>query len=283
MLEELRGINFTDHGYAVLVRDLATQWLQSYPSKTKSFQVTEMSLRRMPEATDKPKVIHTHNSLEFGKACEEFSGINVHPRLTRSETNVIAERAVHRVKEGTSAVLLQSGLDENWWADSMECYTYLRNVQDLLSEGKTPYERRFGEPFEGPVVPFGAMVYSSHIVSFKACYRDKRTPEFSEIRPSFSLTQKEDWDKIPWMRCILLHEGYLESLYIFASPFRNTWYYGKSCTQNQGKNFCKWWADSVECYCYLRDVQDLLSDLKHLKTAIRRTFQCLRNSFRIGD
>ena len=26
----------------------------------------------------------------------------------------------------------------------MECYTYLRNVTDLLSDGKTPYERRFG-------------------------------------------------------------------------------------------------------------------------------------------
>ena len=39
----------------------------------------------------------------------------------RSETNGIAERAVRRVKEGTSAVLLQSGLNESWWADSMEC------------------------------------------------------------------------------------------------------------------------------------------------------------------
>ena len=29
----------------------------------------------------------------------------------------------------------------------MECYTYLRNIQDLLSDGKTPSERRFGEPF----------------------------------------------------------------------------------------------------------------------------------------
>ena len=27
----------------------------------------------------------------------------------------------------------------------MECYTYLRNVIDLLSDGKTPYERRFGQ------------------------------------------------------------------------------------------------------------------------------------------
>ena len=57
----------------------------------------------------------------------------------RSETNGIAERAVRRVKEGTSAVLLQSGPNESWWADSMECFSYLRNVTDLLYDGKTPY------------------------------------------------------------------------------------------------------------------------------------------------
>ena len=31
--------------------------------------------------------------------------------------------------------------------DSMECFSYLRNIHDLLSDGKTPYERRFAEPF----------------------------------------------------------------------------------------------------------------------------------------
>ena len=40
----------------------------------------------------------------------------------------------------------------------MECYCYLRNVQDLLADGKTLHERRFGEPFKGPVFPLGAMV-----------------------------------------------------------------------------------------------------------------------------
>ena len=65
---------------------------------------------------------------------------------------------MRRVKEGTSAVLLQSGLNESWWADSLECYTYLRNVTDLLSDGKTPYERRFGQPFKGPIIPFGSLV-----------------------------------------------------------------------------------------------------------------------------
>ena len=56
------------------------------------------------------------------------------------------------MKEGTPAVLLQ------WWADSSECYRYLRYVQDLLADGKTPLEQRFGESFTGPVIPFGAMV-----------------------------------------------------------------------------------------------------------------------------
>ena len=41
----------------------------------------------------------------------------------------------------------------------MECYTYLRNVTDLLSDGKTPYERRFGQPFKGLIVPFGSLFH----------------------------------------------------------------------------------------------------------------------------
>ena len=55
----------------------------------------------------------------------------------RSETNGVAERAVRRIKEGTSAVLFLSGLFQKWWADSVKCYCYLRNVQDLLAEGNT--------------------------------------------------------------------------------------------------------------------------------------------------
>ena len=71
-------------------------------------------------------------------------------------------------RKGTSAEMLQSGLDENWWADSLECYTNLRNIQDLLSDGKTPCERRFGMLFNGPVIPFGPMV----TLSLRRTYRD---------------------------------------------------------------------------------------------------------------
>ena len=145
-----------NHRYAVVVQDLATQWIQAYPCKTKTSQETQRSLQKFLEPNRKPKVIYTDNSLEFGKACETWNHCTYTPH--RSETNGIAERAVRRVKDGTSAVLLQSGLNESWWADSMECYTSLRNIQDLLSDGKTPYERRFGQPFKGPIIPFGSLV-----------------------------------------------------------------------------------------------------------------------------
>ena len=43
------------------------------------------------------------------------------------------------------------------WQNSMECYTYLRNVTDLLSRGEAPCSRRFGQPFQNRI-PFGSLV-----------------------------------------------------------------------------------------------------------------------------
>ena len=96
-----------NHRYAVVVQDLATQWIQSYPCKTKTSQDTHRSLQKFLEPDRKPKVIYTDNSLEFGQACEDLSWNHCTSTPHRSETNGIAERAVRRVEEGTSAVLLQ--------------------------------------------------------------------------------------------------------------------------------------------------------------------------------
>ena len=85
-------------------------------------------------------------------------GIIAHQPLTAQKHMGLLREQYAELKEGTSAVLLQSGLDENRWADSMEFQCYLRNSQDRLSDGKTPFERRFGEPFEGSIVPFGSLV-----------------------------------------------------------------------------------------------------------------------------
>ena len=61
----------------------------------------------------------THWNLE--KLLKIFNGTIVRLLLTGRRLNGIAERTVRRVKEGTSFILLQSRLDEQWWAESVEC------------------------------------------------------------------------------------------------------------------------------------------------------------------
>ena len=58
-----------NHRYAVVVQDLATQWIQSYPCTTKTSQEKEKSLQKFLEPDRKPKVIYT----DSGKACEDLS------------------------------------------------------------------------------------------------------------------------------------------------------------------------------------------------------------------
>ena len=76
-------------------------------SVQKTPQETQRSLQKFLEPERKPKVIYTDNSLEFGEACEDLSWNHCTSTPHRSETTGIAERALRRVKERTSAVLLQ--------------------------------------------------------------------------------------------------------------------------------------------------------------------------------
>ena len=87
-----------NHRFAVVVQDLATQRIQSYPCKTKTSQETDKSLQKFLEPERKPKVIYTDNSLEIGKACEDLSWNHCTSTPHRSETDWIAERAVAQSK-----------------------------------------------------------------------------------------------------------------------------------------------------------------------------------------
>ena len=122
-----------------MVQDLATQWIQSYPCKTKSSQETEKSTRKFLSRGKSRKSFILTIHWNLAKLVKNYLGIIAHLRLTapRSETNGIAGRAARRIKEGTSTVLLHSSLDEKWWVDSMECYCHLRNVQDLRTSPRT--------------------------------------------------------------------------------------------------------------------------------------------------
>ena len=146
------------HRYAVVTRDLATQWVQSCPCKTKTSQETDKNLRKFFSSRHTEKVIYINNALEFGKFCEELSWNHRTSTPHRFETNAIGERAVRRGKEGTSAVLSQSGSDENGGLIQWSAIAICEMFKTSFRMRNTSYERRFGEPFKGPIIPVGAVV-----------------------------------------------------------------------------------------------------------------------------
>ena len=136
----------------MVVYDMATHWFHMCPCKTKSAQETWSSLRIILHPEENIRSIYTDNSLEFMKACEELCWNHERSTPYNSETHGIAEKAVRRMKEGTSSVLFLSGLQGSWWAETMECHGHLRNVKDLLADGQTFYERLFNSHLKGRLV-----------------------------------------------------------------------------------------------------------------------------------
>ena len=115
-----------NHRYAIVVQDSVTQWIQFYQCETKTSHDIQGSLQKFLEPSRKPKVVLTDNSLKFGKACEDLQWNHCTSTPHRSGTNGIAESNTQ--KKETFSILLHSGLDEIWWADSMECYCNLRSI-----------------------------------------------------------------------------------------------------------------------------------------------------------
>ena len=106
------------------------------------------------------KYAYTDGSNELYKAFTDLGIPHDHSTVHRPQTNGVEERAVRRVKEGTSCCLVQSGLHECWWTYAMECYCTLRNIVDIVAnKDKTPFELRYSCSWYGPIIPFGAYAH----------------------------------------------------------------------------------------------------------------------------
>ena len=123
-----------NHRYAVVCAWAGYSMDPVLPVQNKNFTGNPEEPNEVLGAEQEAKSHWHWQFLEFGTSSEELSWNHCTSTPHRSETNGTAQRAVRRVKEGTSAVLLQSGLNESWWAESMECYTYLRDVTDHLKD-----------------------------------------------------------------------------------------------------------------------------------------------------
>jgi len=142
----------------MIILDRYSRWLQGYACKSKSAAECIKYFKRFVGPQFKPEHVYSDNSKELISACTELGWAHDTSTPHRSETNGVIERSVRTVKEGTSATLIQSGLDDAWWPQAMACYCFLKAVVDILDDDKTAFERRYGSSFAGPLIPFGAEI-----------------------------------------------------------------------------------------------------------------------------
>ena len=92
---------------------------------------------------------------------KNYLGIIVHQRLTVPRRMESRKERYTETTEGTSAGLLQSVLDENGGFILWNAIFMCDMSKTSRQKEQHFYERRFGETFEAPVLPFGAMVVFS--------------------------------------------------------------------------------------------------------------------------
>ena len=138
-----------------------------------------MACRRFMGVGQEAKHVWSDGSEEINASLKKLAWVHDTSTPNRPATNSLIETANKRVKEGTSACLVQAGLDDQWWDLAMCCYCFLRNVVDQLVTtsplalckeeqpalttaddipSATAYKQKFQADFRGPIIPFGARV-----------------------------------------------------------------------------------------------------------------------------
>ena len=92
--------------------------------------------------------------------------------------------------------MVHSGLLECWWAEAIECYCYLRNVQDLQADDQTLYERRFNSPLEGPMI----ILFGSRSKILPICKRPRSSASVRHKGSSWNIhgIRLEHGEKLDW-------------------------------------------------------------------------------------
>ena len=157
--------------FSVKVVNLVTiidmqSWCKTWPPNGSSRVRAKQKLLRKPRDACKSSWSQMGSLKSFtltipwnlARLVKIFPGISVRRHHTDQKHMGLLEEQCAEQKKAPLLYCCNQVWMKSWWSDSMECYTYLRSIQDLLSDGKTPYERRFGEPFKGPIIPFGSLV-----------------------------------------------------------------------------------------------------------------------------
>ena len=167
-----KGGSRNNHRYAAVVQDLATQWIQSIPMKTKNFSGNTEELAKVPTI---PK--------NLANLVKIFPGIIL--RQHRTDWKLMGLLREQCAESRKGHLLLQSGLDEKWW-DSMELLSLGKLCDDEWINGQKPHLIKNGIRIPCNTENFVRIVVPGLSSSSSGSSSTSRTPSRQESHSSSS-------------------------------------------------------------------------------------------------
>ena len=159
---DLKDHGFEDQKVALVVKDVYSQFRYTYPSETKSTEQCYEDLLHFFGKDDTIGVVYSDNAPELGAAIKKLECRHNTSREYVDENKAVIEREIRTVLEGTRSNLEQACMPERYWPLAAQHHCIALNLCKRFDTGIVPWEARFGEPFAGLIVPFGAKVLYWH-------------------------------------------------------------------------------------------------------------------------
>merc|ERR1711972_942214 len=110
---------------------------------------------------------------ELAKACQTVGAAHDSAIPGDTRGNAVAERTNGIVQDGCRALLMTAGLPIQFWIYACQYFSHCYNLQPSKDGGPSPWIRRWGEPFDKVLVPFGS----------KIRYTPQKRSPIKEVKP----------------------------------------------------------------------------------------------------
>ena len=152
-----------DHGFegekvAFVVKDVYSKFRYVYPSETKSSEQCTSDLQHFLKVEDKVGIVYSDNAPELEAVVKQLGVRHNTSRAYVNENKAVIEREMRTILEGTRSNLAQANMPDHIWPLAAQHHAMALNISKRLDVEKIPWEDRFGDSFDGLVVPFGAKV-----------------------------------------------------------------------------------------------------------------------------
>ena len=142
-LESEDDASYEGANSALVLYDRGTDWLDCYPSATRSIEHTVEAFKQWAGSKEKIQAFYCDNAHELIGAARKCGWRCATATTGIHQTNGLAERMVRKSKEGGRCNIVQSGLSGKWWPEGIRTYCFAHSVE--LLDGDSPYNRRHGK------------------------------------------------------------------------------------------------------------------------------------------